>query len=225
MPAFISNKIFLDGELVSEQLRSARQAKKLELKNVAQKLNINCEYLEALEKGNFKKLPAGIYGKNFLKDYAIFLRLDWKDLEKKFTKELEASKNDSEKSLFTPSVAKSRHFIPYPKITRGLALVFVVGVCFFYLGNELKKIYSQPNLVVANPQNNLVVEDKTININGRAEAEAEVIINGEKAASDKEGNFSETIYLKDGVNIITVTAKKKYGRENTIKRQILVKNS
>jgi cytoskeletal protein RodZ len=181
--------------------------------------------LEALEKGNFKKLPAGIYGKNFLKDYAIFLKLGWKDLEKKFIKELEALKDSGEQKLFAPSVAKSRHFIPYPKIARGFALIFVVGICFFYLGNALKKIYSQPNLFVANPQNNLVVEEKTININGRAEAEAEVIINGEKTASDKEGNFSETVYLKEGVNMITVTAKKKYGRENTIKRQILVKDS
>lgn len=224
MPGFISNKIFLDGELISEQLRSARQARNIKLKDAAQKLNINCEYLEALEKGNFKKLPAGIYGKNFLKDYAIFLRLDWKDLEKKFTKELEALKDDSEENLFTPSVAKSRYFISYPKIARGVILISIVFLCFIYLGDKLKKIYSQPNLVVANPQNNLVVEEKTISVNGRAEAEAEVIINGEKAVSDKKGNFFETVYLKEGVNIITVTAKKKYGRENTIKRQILVRD-
>ena len=73
MNLFKSNKIYLDSETVSEQLRSSRQAKKLKLSFIAKKLNINEKYLAALEKGEYKELPHGVYGKNFLREYALFL--------------------------------------------------------------------------------------------------------------------------------------------------------
>ncbi|MFH1582819.1 MAG: helix-turn-helix transcriptional regulator, partial [Candidatus Falkowbacteria bacterium] len=106
MNIFKSNKIYLDSELVSEQLRSARQAKKIKLSLIAKKLNINEKYLEALEKGEYEKLPHGVYGKNFLREYALFLGLDYKKLAADYETEINIVEPKRQKELFSKQVIK-----------------------------------------------------------------------------------------------------------------------
>jgi transcriptional regulator with XRE-family HTH domain len=220
---FKSQKIFLDSETVSEQLRAARQAKNLKLEDVSQKLNISQKYLKALETGETSKLPAGIYGKKFLKEYAVFLGLDYDDLEESFQKELETMESSARNDLFSRQVARARYFLAMPKIIKSLIIIIIITVCFLYLGVALKKIVSPPYLIVENPPKNLITKEKTIKIIGATEAETQVIINGKQVLSDSNGRFAEQISLKEGVNIITITARKKHGREAVIKRQVLVR--
>ena len=225
MPPFKHNKIFLDSETVSERLRLARQSRGLKLEKVAERLNINPKYIEALEKGDFDKLPKGIYGKNFLREYALFLNLDYNDLKKIFEQELEIAEEPQRQKPFSRQVAKRHYFLAMPKIIRNLIIFIIILVCFTYLGLAMKKNFFQPSLYVESPAENLITSQKTVEINGQTEAESQIIINGEPVLSDSAGRFSERVNLKEGINIITITAKKKYGRENTVERQVLVKNS
>ncbi len=222
MVFFTSTKIFLDSETVAEQLRSTRQAKSLKLKDAAEKLNINYKYLEALEKGNLDELPSGVYGKNFLREYAIFLGLDADELIKIFTRESKNGRSEKH-NLFSRQIAPKRYFLAIPKITRNILITTIVITCLFYLGWRLNKIVAPPRLVIESPAENLITGEKSINVTGATEVEMQIIINGEQTLSDKEGNFFKTVNLKNGINVITITAKKKYGRENTAVRQVLVK--
>ena len=98
-----------------------------------------------------------------------------------------------------------------------------ICVCFIYLGYRINKIISPPSLIIDSPGANLTTDQNSLRVNGRTEAEANLIINGQTVLTDKNGNFSQTINLKNGINIITITANKKHGRGNTIIRQVLVK--
>lgn len=223
MKQFKSKKIFLDSETVAEQLRSARQKRGLKIEAVAKELSINKKYLEALEKGNFNKVPAGAYSKNFLKEYCLFLGINRDEIIEIFQKELDAGKRAPQKELFSKQVAKARYFIAAPKIIKNLILAIIIIACLTYLGMAVKKITAPPFLSIDSPGNNFVTNNKNLNIIGLTEAESEILINGKNISSDSSGKFSEEINLKEGINIITITAKKKYSRENTIIRQILVK--
>ncbi len=57
-------------------LREARLRQKVELRDVATKLNIRLIYLQAIEDGRFADLPGGTYVLGFVRAYAEFLRLD-----------------------------------------------------------------------------------------------------------------------------------------------------
>ena len=151
MVFFTFNKIFLDSETIAEQLRTGRQAKNLKLTDVAKKLNIKYEYLDALEKNQFEKLPAGVYGKNFLREYALFLRLDHNELLKIFERELSFKEKTRRKELFSRQVAKSRYFLAMPKIARNIIIAAVIITCFSYLGYRLQKIISPPRLFIYSP--------------------------------------------------------------------------
>ena len=55
---------------LSETLRGAREAKGLEIGDIAKTTHVRSEYLKALEEGRFEDLPENIYTKNYLKLYA-----------------------------------------------------------------------------------------------------------------------------------------------------------
>lgn len=223
MTNFKSNNISLGAESVAEQLIKARQGKKLKLKDAAKKLNINYKYLKALEKGEYNKLPTGVYGKNFLREYALFLGLDYNELVKIFKQEKGIYQNPRQQKLFSKQAAKWHHFLAMPKIVKSGIVIAVTVIFFIYLGFSLKKIISPPNLYVYSPMENFITEKKLVQVSGETEAEAHVIINGEQILSDAVGQFFKIVNLKNGINIITITACKKYGRDNIVVRQVLVK--
>ncbi|MDD4271272.1 MAG: helix-turn-helix domain-containing protein [Patescibacteria group bacterium] len=223
MNLFKSNKIYLDSETVSEQLRSRRQEKKLKLSQIAKKLNINEKYLIALEKGEYEKLPHGVYGKNFLREYALFLGLDYKKLAADFEAEINVLEPKRNKEIFSKQVVKKRYLLAMPKILKNVIIFLIICVCFIYLGYRVNKIISPPLLIINSPAANLTTSQTSLEVSGHTEAEASLIINGQTVLTDKNGDFSQTISLKNGINIITITANKKHSRGNTVVRQILVK--
>jgi cytoskeletal protein RodZ len=67
------------GEL-GEILRQAREDKGLSLAQVEEEIKIRSTYLQALEESDFERLPAPVYVKGFLRNYASFLGLDAEEM-------------------------------------------------------------------------------------------------------------------------------------------------
>ncbi len=61
-------------------LRPERENQNLSLKDIAQKLKINVEYLKAIEDDNYSLLPAEVFTKAYLRIYAETLGLDSKHI-------------------------------------------------------------------------------------------------------------------------------------------------
>lgn len=223
MPFFISNKIKLNSESAADRLKTARLEKKIKIEDVAKKLNIKILYLQYLENGDYNKLPKGVYRKNFLREYALFLGLDYSELSLIFNEENNLSWQNKSKELFAKQVVKFWHFLAVPKIIKSLIIFLVALICFFYLGFLIKKIISPPNLEIYYPKDNFITSNHSLQIMGKSEKEAQIIINGELVLADKESVFYKEVNLKEGINAITITASKKYGRSKTIIKQILVK--
>ena len=61
---------------VAEQLRAAREAKKLTVQQVADATKIRTDHIRALEEGNFNLFSAPIYIRGSVKNYATMLKLN-----------------------------------------------------------------------------------------------------------------------------------------------------
>jgi cytoskeletal protein RodZ len=61
---------------VAEQLRAAREARKLTIPQVAEVTKIRTDLIRALEEGNFDLFSATIYIRGSVKNYATLLKLD-----------------------------------------------------------------------------------------------------------------------------------------------------
>jgi transcriptional regulator with XRE-family HTH domain len=69
---------------LGQYLRSAREARGMNLHDAAQHTRISAAYLKALEEEDFSKLPGEVFVKGFLKNYGKFLRLDESQIMKKY---------------------------------------------------------------------------------------------------------------------------------------------
>ena len=61
---------------VAEQLRAAREAKKLTIPQVAEATKIRTDHIRALEEGNFNMFSAPVYIRGFVRNYATHLKLE-----------------------------------------------------------------------------------------------------------------------------------------------------
>jgi len=63
-------------EIIGEQLRKTRQELDISLEQAAEETRIRLHYLEAMERGDFTKLPSKAHERGFLRAYAEYLGLD-----------------------------------------------------------------------------------------------------------------------------------------------------
>jgi cytoskeleton protein RodZ len=74
---------------VGETLRAERLKRNLGLDQIAGELKISSRFLEAIETGQFDKLPGGVFTKSFVRQYASLLGLDGEDLADQVQRVLE----------------------------------------------------------------------------------------------------------------------------------------
>jgi cytoskeletal protein RodZ len=202
-----------------QKLKQVRLEKNLSLEVVAQKINIKENYLLALEEDRFDQLPTGLYGRNFIREYAKFLNLNSNEIVAAWQ---EQTKTENDTDPFSRKIIARHNFIIFPKLLRNLLIFGAVIICFLYLIFYFKKIILPPQLIITYPSTNLSLNESSLTVTGETENEAEVSINGELVLNNNNGLFEQTINLKKGLNNITIKAKKKYSREEIITRQILV---
>jgi transcriptional regulator with XRE-family HTH domain len=77
---------FADGRAFGEFLRQHRQARHVSIHEIANRTKILASRLEALERGDVRFWPAGIYGRAIVRNYASAVGLDPDDVVKEFMK-------------------------------------------------------------------------------------------------------------------------------------------
>ena len=219
MPSF-KYKSLISEERAGEKLRLARQAKNIPLEQIAKKLRIRFEYLSALENEEYGKLPSGLYGRQFLKEYCQFLQIDIKKILP-LTPYTEEKSGDNP---FSQRILRKRKFLIFPRLIRNAFFIFLFCICILYLLIYFRRLISPPSLTVDYPDRNMVTTESSLEIKGKSEPETEIKINSTSIMSSQDGTFVQEVKLKRGLNNLTISAKKKYGRESVIQRQILVED-
>jgi cytoskeletal protein RodZ len=82
--------------MVAEQLRAAREAKKLTVQQVADATKIRTDHIRALEEGNFGAFSAPVYIRGSVKNYATLLKLDLPQIVAALDVELKGTEKFSE---------------------------------------------------------------------------------------------------------------------------------
>lgn len=222
MNAFSRRPVLSEYKSIGDQLRLARLESGWEIKEVAKRLKTKAEYIQALETEEYQRLPAGIYGQIFLKKYIEFLHLDYKKINRALLSEKKMVRHSAADAFANKVVAKDKLMI-FPKILRNGLIAAVIIICLLYLSFYLKKITTPPDLKIISPTAEKQVQTElSAPVSGKTDPESEVKINGQIILIDRFGNFNQIVSLKPGVNVIVITAKKKYSQERAVTRQILV---
>src|ERR1041384_8395716 len=87
---------------VAEQLRHAREARRLTLEQVAEITKIRTDHLRALEEGNFNVFSAPVYIKGFVRSLSTLLKLNVPQMMAALDDELGKTKQFAEPPPLSP---------------------------------------------------------------------------------------------------------------------------
>jgi cytoskeletal protein RodZ len=205
-----------------EKLCEERLKKGYSLEEVSKATKIRTSFLQAIEKGEYKKIPSGTYAHGFVKNYAKFLELPEQEILALFKREYDEEKLI--KVLPEGLVGSEDFSLSKFRITQTLkimSLIFVV--LLIYLVFQYRAAIFDPSLSISLPKENSVVSSQAVTVIGKTDPNTTVFVNSEPADLDKDGNFKKTVNVFPGHAKITVKSVDNFNRTTTLERLIEVK--
>jgi len=183
---------------LAELLHNARLEKGLSIYEIEKETHIRSEYIEALEVANYAELPADVYVRGILKNYANFLELSYDEVVSLYRKDgVISGKNPYNKKVINrDNQLKSFNFS-------------------YFLISFL--LHTPPSLIIERPQNEYEMSNiEEISLSGITELETELFINDQKVSLDENGKFSILYTLDEGDNVIKFVSKSTRNDEETV---------
>ncbi len=203
-------------DTLGEYLQQVRKTLNMDLKTVSILAQIKPSYLELLEAGSYNQLPADVYIRGFLKSLADFYHIKEQILIDQYEKERGFEPVNPVKSR----VEKTTWLSLTPRtIILGSSLL-VALIAIVYIGFEIRSVLAPPYLNLTEPLADITVEGNSVVISGTGEIGAEVYINNQPVLADQNGNFTETLLLSPGLNVVEVSAENKFDKVSKITRKI-----
>jgi len=202
---------------LGEILQTAREKKKLTIEQVEKATKIRSKFIVALEQNQFDKLPGPTFARGFVKNYAAFLGLSPDETLAFYRRQA----NDNPLKVVPKETIVSvggRWLTPqrFTAVSIGLLLV----AFFSYLAFSYWQFAGTPVLIINNPVNNLVMAQDSVEVIGKTDPGATLMINNEPVTTSENGSFDVKVPLSPGLNTLTVTATNKFGKKSTVVRNL-----
>lgn len=200
---------------LGEKLKKLRSDARLSLTEISKATRIQVKYLEYLENGEYKKLPADVYVRGFLRSYARYLNIDEQAFVKLYERECNIQKNLGHEELErqpSKNFSTSSLVITPKSVIVAMMTLSIFGA-FFYLYQEFRSFAAVPRLVILEPGNNATVDTSEVNVRGKTDKGAQVSINGQSVFVGSEGDFSDKLIVQPGRNTVTIVAVNRFNEE------------
>jgi len=194
-------------------LRTAREARFIDLARVERDTKIRVRYLSALERGDYRDLPGSVYTRGFLRNYGLYLGLDPEYLIDLYR--LESGIAAERPSMPSPPRPMSERqgralVVSGGAITAAILTILVLALVAYVVG-ELVIFSGTPDLRITDPAADLLAYEGTeYLIRGVTEPNSTITTEGLRqnpgTTADAEGAFSVRVGLVPGANVITLVA-------------------
>ncbi|MBI3385582.1 helix-turn-helix domain-containing protein [Candidatus Gottesmanbacteria bacterium] len=201
-------------------LRETRLQKGYTLEQVEAVTKIRVKFLAAIEADNTTNLPTPAITRGFVHNYAEFLGLDSRlvlAILRRQSREIPKA-NLLPKGLVEPLNRSFFQLTPSRFLAMLLGILLIIFLLYF--GLQYRQIRQPPPLSIDAPKDQLVTSQKRIDIIGKTDADATVVINGVSVLVRSDGRFFDTVTLENGVNKITVSATSRFGKTTTETREV-----
>jgi len=216
---------------LGEMLQLARERKGVDLFRAERDTKIRLKYLAALEDSDFAELPAPVYTKGFLRNYAIYLGLDPEEVLSRWRDELALSRK-AERPVVTPPpqplAAPRRGLTLTPGMfMAGLVLLVVIGF-LGYIGMQMVRFLEAPAVALTQPRSLVSeIDAETTLFAGAAGPGALISIHGPDGlllttTANESGEWSREVPLAKGRNDFTVTANDPVTRRDSDPLSVIV---
>lgn len=207
---------------LGEKLLKLRTDARLHISDIAKATKIQAKYIEYLEKGEYRKLPADVYVKGYLRSYARYLDIDEDVLLKLYERERNITSN-LQPALEPVKKGFQGSFRTYTITARSLvitAIVIIIGAVAVYLYTQFRNFTTDPLLTILDPSQNTEVTTNEITVRGKTDRGTQVTINDGAVFVNSDGTFEDKVSLQPGVNMISVHVVNRFDNEKTETLQV-----
>ena len=192
---------------VGEVLKNKRKNLRKSLDLVSANTKIQKRFIKYIESNEFSPFESEVFLKGFIKIYAEYLGLDVKKVLALYRRTNPIVK-EKQKNSFKKNIIKGKKlfFNPQMVITALIAL-FALGI-LLYIGYQIYRFQTPPKLSILQPSSDYTTEEETLLIKGSTEKGVVVEVNDVVTEVDEFSNFEKSIKLNEGINIVTIKAKK-----------------
>jgi cytoskeletal protein RodZ len=201
---------------VGETLQLARERKGVDLYRAERDTKIRLRYLAALEDGDWDELPAPVYTKGFLRNYAIYLGLEPEEILDRWREEMEQLRTATRVAVAPPPMPLVEPGGRRVTISPGMVVAGLVGlvtVLFVgYLAFQFVRFVNVTEVALTYPSNVIsTIDAQQVTLQGTAGRGAMISITGPdgtpySTTADEKGVWSRQVPLARGSNKFTVIA-------------------
>lgn len=208
-------------ETLGEYLSHARSVLGLSLEEAAKKVGMSPEFLNLLEKGDYKKLPAKAYIVGFISGLSEIYSVSKEELLEQFEKErmIYLQLNQGVAAKQKKIYAIFRDFELTPKLAWALfGFIFFMLVALYIIW-QIVSVNKTPMLEILSPVAESRVLGNIAEVEGRTTPGASVFINGENVFVDDKGHFKTQVSVNQGVKDLVFVARTRFDKsaEKTVK--------
>jgi cytoskeletal protein RodZ len=194
-----------------EVLKNKRELLKKSLERVSADTKIQKRFLEYIENNQFEYFDSEVFLTGFIKIYAKYLDLDTSKVLALYRRS-----NPNKTPRNTPNKKEdpkpSKKLKEKPTLEPKLIITILLGIfllaIFAYIGFQIYKFQRPPSLEITSPAADSEVQTEDILVEGETDSESIIEINGTAVETNEQGEFSHEVTLKEGLNTITVKARK-----------------
>lgn len=200
------------------ELAETREAMGWTLEKAARETQTQKSYIHAIETDAWEALPEDPTRSNLIRRYIRALGNDSDLLV--LAKPLLATVTPSEAQVFPARTRLNMSPMQIKLIFLGVILAGIMG----FLGLQIHALIRPPTLTLIEPADGFTTDVPTLLVTGSTEKDALISINQQLTVKNSDNTFESTVDLKRGVNVITVSARKKYSKPRVIYRTVIFEN-
>ncbi len=202
---------------VGEILRQERQKQNKNIADLAKKIKVREEYLQALEEDDYGAIPGGapiITG--VLSAYSQTLGLDTIKMSAVFRRDYEGNP-----ASVLPKELPRENNAWTPAHTIGAASIILIILAGFFYYSRSFLLDGPPVLKLRSPQEGEVIIGQEVVVQGRVRRGDVVAVNGEKILLEENGSFKTTVDCQQGDNLLLIEAANPKGEEEQLTRRFV----
>lgn len=202
-----------------EKLKEERLKQGLTLEEVSQNTKIKKDFLDAIEKSEYEKLPASTFAQGFVKNYIQFLKIPESEVLPVFRREF-----DEERIYKVLPQGFANADFPVSRIKKSqfvlIALLFIALIS--YLIFQYKDALVSPAVSISTPKENEVIPSNLVLVSGSTNPENVVYVNNFPVSVDENGKFRKSVSVFSGKGQIIIKVVNRFNKTAEVVRHITV---
>lgn len=205
---------------LGEKFKQARNIAKLSIDEIAGQTKIPAKYLYWLENGEYEKMPAEVYVKGFIVKYVKILNLEKDEFIEMYFNESGILNKIRNKKNVIPTMKYPRFIITPKSLVILFSAVAFVGI-LGYFGWQVYFLMRPPHILLGNMQDDFITNEEYQLLKGSVLGANTLTMNDKTVNFNEKGEFSESVNLSEGLNVIELKAKNSLGKTTTLVRKII----